>query len=449
MQITLYKFSKKNNSTAQPSGGTTVNAHLKAPTSVLNPVFILNSNTLDYNYCKWGDRYYYINDIVSDANHYTEYHCSVDALASWKSYIGSSTEYVLRSASQFDGYITDVLYPAKVKPRETKLVLTTLNGYYQGGSYVVGVVNNDSTSSGAITYYSMSASMFRNFLNFMLSSANYMNINPTEISEDLTKALVDPFQYVRSCVWYPFDVGGTVSSSIKFGWWTTSITCYILNDSDRIVSHYQNVTIPQHQQAAVRGKYLNTSPFRRITGTVYNFGQFAINPANFVEGGNMTVQIDTDLFANQGILRIADVAGHVVKQLYAPTGVDIPISQITSNPMRAAGEVASGAMGLFYGNIVGYAQGLSSAIQDMMPQSQSSGSSGSKASYTMAPTILIEDYPVTDDSPQHNGRPLCQDIQISNLVGYMVVDNPDVNVPCTEQEKATITAAMSTGFYYE
>lgn len=449
MQITLYKFSKKNNSTAQPSGGTAVNVRLKAPTSVLSPVFILSSNALDYNYCKWNGRYYYINDIISDANNYTEYHCSVDALASWKTNIGASTEYVLRSASQFDGYIQDSLYPLKVKPRETKLVLSTLNNSYQGSSFVVGVVNNDTNASGAVTYYSMSASQFKSFLNFMLSTPDYMNIDSDEISKELQRGLINPFQYVRSVTWYPFNIGGYVSSTVKFGWWTANITCYIVGESDRIVTHSQNVTIPQHQQAAVRGKYLNSSPYRRMSGICYNFGHFIINPSYFIEGGNLTMQIDTDIFANQGVLKIADVAGNVVNQLYAPTGVEIPIAQLTTNFAQAMGETLGATGSLLTLNFVGWAQGVANAAASMVPQGQSAGSQGSKACYTMAPTILIEDYPAVNDSNQHNGRPLCQDVQINHLNGYIVVDNPDVDIPCTEQEKNTITTAMSTGFYYE
>lgn len=449
MQITLYKFSKKNNSTAQPSGGNTVNVRLKEPTSVLHPVFILQSNDLDYNYCKWNNRYYYIDDVISDANNYTEYHCSVDALASWKSYIGASTEYVIRSASQFDGYITDMFYPMKPKPKETKLVLSTLNNSYQGSSFVVGVVNNDTNSSGAITYYSMSASQFKNLLHFMLDTPDYMNIDGDEISKDLQKGLINPFQYIRSVVWYPFNIGGYVSNTVKFGWWDANITCYIIGESDRIISHYQNVTVPQHPQAPVRGKYLNAAPFRRMSGICYNFGHFIINPSYFIEGGSLTMQIDTDVFANQGVLKIADVAGNVVNQLYAPTGVNIPISQISGNISKAIGETLSAAVGLTMGNVVGWGQGVVSAASSLAPQGQTAGTEGSKAGYTMAPTILIEDYPVVPDSNQHNGRPLCQDVQIGHLSGYTVVDNPDVNIPCTKQEKDAISAIMSSGFYYE
>ena len=453
MQIKLYNFSKKNNSTKQPTGGTTVNCVLKENTSVLNPVFILKNNDHTYNYCSWGSRYYFVNDIISLANNYTEYHCSVDALASWKSDIGSSTEYVLRSAYTKDGYIPDMLYPVKAKPTETKLVLSTLAGNFSGSSYIVGIVNKDTGSNGAVTYYSLSSANLKSLMSFLFSSTNYMNINASELSADLTKALVDPFQYIKSCVWYPFNVGGTLitgAEGIEFGWWESGLTGgYIVTESDRIKTFSENVTIPQHPQASVRGKYLNGSPFRRMSGICWTFGHYIINPSYYIEGGNLGVTIDVDLYANQGCLKISDVAGHVVHQAYAPVGVDIPIAQLSSNVLGVAQDLLSGGSNLLYGNIVGYANGLASAIQDMIPQAQSAGSDGSKAAYQMAPTILIEDYLAANDSNTHNGRPLCQDKQISTIPGFMIIDNPDVDIACTEQERDIISAAMSNGFYYE
>ena len=452
MKITLYSFSKKNNSTKQPSSGIDVTCRLKENTSILNPVFQLTGDNFGYNYCKWNNRYYFINDIVSLANNYTEYHCSVDALATWKTNIGSSSEYVLRSASQKDGYIPDMLYPVKAKPTETKLVLSTLAGNFSGSSYIVGIVNKDTNSNGAITYYSLTDANLKSFMAFLFTSTNYMNISSSELSADLTKALVDPFQYIKSCVWYPFNVGGTVLTSpgIEFGWWESNLTGgYIVSESDRIKSFSENVTIPQHPQAATRGKYLNGSPFRRMSGICWTFGHYIINPSYFIEGGNMGVTIDIDLYANQGCLRVSDVAGHVVHQAYAPIGVEIPIAQLKSNVLGVAQDLLSGGASMLYGNIIGYANGLASAIQDMVPQAQSAGSDGSKAAYRMAPTVLIEDYLAADDSNVHNGRPLCKEKVLSTIPGFMIIDNPDVDIPCTEQERDIISAAMRNGFYYE
>lgn len=58
MQITLFSgFSKEHNSTKQPTGGTAVNCYLKDNTSLINPVFILDSADFSVNYVQWGSRY--------------------------------------------------------------------------------------------------------------------------------------------------------------------------------------------------------------------------------------------------------------------------------------------------------------------------------------------------------------------------------------------------------
>ena len=51
MQITIFSgFSKEHNSTKQPSGGTVVNCYLKDDTSLINPVFVLDSANFSVNY---------------------------------------------------------------------------------------------------------------------------------------------------------------------------------------------------------------------------------------------------------------------------------------------------------------------------------------------------------------------------------------------------------------
>ena len=119
MQVTFYSsFSKKINSTKVPSGtgteaGTTKTVVLKNPTSVLSPVFILTGYDLSYNFVKWGSRYYFVNDIIIVHNDVAEYHCSTDVLATYKTVIGASTQYVTRAASAAVSAINDAIYPTK------------------------------------------------------------------------------------------------------------------------------------------------------------------------------------------------------------------------------------------------------------------------------------------------------------------------------------------------
>ena len=71
--VTLYSFTKRENSTKQPlSGGTDYSCTLIDDTSLMNPTFKLSiaSNPIGKNYCYVSDfnRYYFITDIISYQN---------------------------------------------------------------------------------------------------------------------------------------------------------------------------------------------------------------------------------------------------------------------------------------------------------------------------------------------------------------------------------------------
>ena len=101
MTAKFWTFSKIQNSTAQPSGaGTQHTVYLKGPCSVMAPVFLIEGIDTSLNYCEWNGRYYFVTDMILSNNSIYEVRCSVDALATWKTEIGTSSQYILRSASE-------------------------------------------------------------------------------------------------------------------------------------------------------------------------------------------------------------------------------------------------------------------------------------------------------------------------------------------------------------
>lgn len=121
--VNLLTFKKRPNSTkvptaAQIAAGASYGCTLLESTSLMNPTFKLSigSNPIDYNYCYVADfhRYYFVRDITSD-NNFWYISCEIDPLASHKSEILSGSHYVLRSASNYDEYIVDNVYPTKVE----------------------------------------------------------------------------------------------------------------------------------------------------------------------------------------------------------------------------------------------------------------------------------------------------------------------------------------------
>ena len=166
--VELMQFTKKVNSTAIPAQGRVFQMELKDRTSIFNPTLILsyNGNPTGWNYCKIAEfqRYYWITSWVYDGGLWYA-SCVIDVLATYHTEIGDANLYVLRSAAEYDGNVVDSYYPVKsevyntcsltTSPWQSDLHSTTTN-------YLIGVLNADTNSVGATSYYLIGDSDFRN-----------------------------------------------------------------------------------------------------------------------------------------------------------------------------------------------------------------------------------------------------------------------------------------------
>lgn len=451
MQITIFSgFSKEHNSTKQPTGGTVVNCYLKDDTSLIRPVFVLDSGNFSVNYVQWGNRYYFVDDVVSIRNSTVELHCSVDALASWKTQIGSSSQYVVRSSSAYDEYIVDSMYPADVRTN-IQTVEVDLGLDVNNTSYVLGVVNSESNASGGITYYCMTAGMLSQLMGYMFGG-NWLDAPLTEVSLELQKELVNPFQYIVSCMAFPFDVfdAGFPTEMIKFGYWTSEMASYIIPGSGRYKNSFAGVQVPRHPQSNIRGAYLNSAPFTRMSLSAYGFGTCALDPQDFVSNTQLSLNLLVDKYTGTGKLRISNTGdGNTLFELNGQIGVPIQISQITQNLVNAGLSGVATAVSALAGNPLGVASGITSAVQSLMPQIHTAGSVGSMVNFIKKPILTMQFKNLVTVDNEHLGRPLMQRRTINTLSGYMQIENPDVDIPATATEKDTITNFMRSGFYYE
>ena len=458
--MTIYtwsSFSKRRNSTKQPTGGTSKSVTLKSPTSVIHPVFLLNSFSLSDNYLQWDNRFYYIDDIILVNNNLAEYHCSVDALASWKTSIGSMTEFVARSSTSYDGSICDMFYPSKAGIDESSVLFDSLHAATRsfrvsggGGYYVVGVYGTGG-GTGAMTYWILTPFELGQLVHYMFSDV-WLDSSETDITIATQKQLINPMQYIASCFWYPFDDMASIGTGdvFNFGFWQTNLGAKILGVSDRKFTLTDNVTIPLHPDSGTRGSYLNDSPFTRLTMYCWGFGQIPIDPSAMAKSGynSLSVQVTVDLFTGAGDLIIIaglDLIGRYTCQI----GIPMQLAQLTQD---IQGSVVSGigavsnALNLNFG---GAASSIGDAINSWIPRVSATGSTGSAIDYMHSPRIQAEFRRQTPMDATHNGRPLCQNVQISTLSGYIKTENADVDLPCTQEERDTIAAYMDGGFYYE
>ena len=476
MNVILLKFSKKENSTAQPNitGITPVSCTLKDDTSILNPVLVFSTGILPtpsinpvslYNYAVIDNfqRYYFITDWQYILGRW-EASLKVDVLASYKSAIGSMQEYVVRAASSYNNNIIDTFYPAL--PTPTVQISRITSPFNTTGVYVLGLISNDNSNTlGAINYYFMSYSELSSFKSYLMSdpflTANNLD-NIADMPKDLLKTLYNPYQYIVSCIWLPINptqITGTVVSSIDFGWWS------IPGSARKMTTHFMgevtcSITIPAHPQAASRGAYLNRSPYTKHTLYFPPFGAIPINPNLVSPNGTILVAVDIDGVTGAGLLRIFGGSANTDPIVYEVPGdccVHIQLAQMGVDYVSLGKTVVEGAAATIGnalslnigGAITSAATGVLNALEASFPQMTTSGSNGSFLSLGLFKMIVSEFNQVVSEDLTHFGRPLCSKVALNTLSGYIKVSHADVDLSCLADERDLIKGYLEEGFFYE
>ena len=478
MQITLYKFTKRLNSTKIPSGsdGKTFNCQLKDETSFLNPILKFAPNTLTsglfspsaYNYAfiPYWQRFYYITD-WKYINGVWECYLSVDVLASFKTEIGNTSAYIIRSYSQYNGTILDTFYPTTTVCSIEKQQISSdiYHTTIPGGSFVVGVVNNSSSSNkmGAVIYYALTADQMKSLLAYLFSNNIYSASSITEIGQGLYKSLFNPFQYIVSCMWFPYapSVFGTSTETISVGYWTTNITsAVIVNNVVKEIGFKTNIAISQHPQID-RGSYLNHAPYTRITAYYPPFGEIPIDTTFFQFGTNSylygKMYIDHITGIADCYLTITDGYDtdttadpyRFMTMRTAQVGVPIQISQVMSDYVSTLTSGVGAVSSLFSGNISGIFNNIASGVQSAMPKVSNLGANGSLVEIIEPPYLIVEHMQVVDENREEFGRPLCNTRTISQLSGYIQCGEADHQFSATKTESEEINRNLKEGFFYE
>ena len=480
MNIRLYQFSKRPNSTKRPDNATATSftCQLKDATSFMAPVLRFAPDTLtpgstftpnifNYAYIPYWSRYYYITD-WKYINGVWECYLTPDVLASFKTEIGATSAYIIRSASQYNGDILDSFYPATTVTSITKQQLSSdiYHTTIPGGCFVVGVVNKSTSSNkmGAVIYYALTASQFGNLLSYLFSDNIYTQagITASEITSGLYKSLVDPFQYIVSCMWFPFSVSalGDSTEVITVGYWSTNVTGTIVKYVTKEIGFKSNTAIAHHPQIS-RGAYLDHEPYTRITAFYPPFGEIPID-TSFLQYGNnnylygkmfcdfVTGLADCYITITNGY--DTDTTADPYKYMTMRTsqiGVPIQISQVLTDYMSMLNSGASALSSLASFNIAGLFGNIVSGIQNSMPKVSSLGANGSLIEIITPPYLIIEHKQMVDENLAEFGRPLCNTRVISTLSGFVQCGEDDHSFTGTLTENNEINKHLKEGFFYE
>ena len=492
MNIVLYSsFEKKENSTKRPTSqqsSITLSGYLREPCSMISPVFAIERLNPDispsqytYAYISEYRRYYFVRDWTWRGGLW-QCELEVDVLATFKTEIGNTTQYILRTnsnTSNFNPLITDVMYPAT---NDYTTYETVLPGNWavsiSTGTYIVGIISAEDTGAvGAVSYYAMDSTQFGALKDMLFSDQNLYQMGITnalgqlainDMSKEIFKTMYNPYQYIVSCMWFPLSISqilpnATMQTTLKIGWWEYGLQNYPVFAQQISLLGAETTHIQAHPQASTRGDYLNYEPYTSIV--IYGrFGTVVIDNSKLKAGWLLNFSYHIDLITGQCRVEINtwDDNEQLPEQVtlaerYFLIGVPIQLSQVGVDylgaSMATVDTVAGVMRGVRYADaglaLSSVAHGLYNTIQSKMPIVETSGANGSFLTPYKLTRVTYHYYEIVDEDIEHKGRPLCELRVINTLSGYTLCADGEIEISCLNEERQKINRYLTTGFFWE
>ena len=499
VEVVFYKLSKKRNSTKRPaSSARSATCALKDPCSILNPVLLLetsNPATLNYAYIEKFKRYYWITNMVSDHGMW-EIHLQVDALATWRTEIRASSQYVDRADQNVtDNGIIDGKYACTVDTTMENISITG-NGASSGtagstrpfmnvyrcmiGATTAGADDgvHPQTISGT-AYYCLTPAKAEHFIRYLLDDPQYLSLNVDEISDSLAKGIINPIEYIGESYILPYELldkdlptSNTSACKLYVGWWPVDPdnNYQAMNWSCAFkklkIWESEQIVLGNHPQSSLFGKYLNCAPYTEIQLYAGPFGYISIDPLlltkytalKLVVYGDFKGQAELDILAGGYDSEQQQYVYKLWKKVFCDVKISLPLTQLSSDGLKAFGGAASGVKGMAssfvkndaFGMIGSAMSGIMSLAGSQVPKQEGSSSMPSTTYMKDDWFVHCEYHMVTDQAPGLKGRPLCEDKILSDIgSGYIQISEPVLELQATPAEISEIEGFMQGGMFLE
>lgn len=483
--VTFYQFAKKKNSTAQPTASpsttTVFPCNLKAPCSQLQPVLELrldnSTDTPQWNYCHIPafSKYYHVTDwtysqgiwIVSLVE---------DVLATYKTQIGSTSTYILRSSYSSDGAIQDMLYPQKSTFTQAS---NSVQMYPPNtvGYYVVGIVGKPTANTepvGGVTYLVMNPAAFQSFrtqmfkddIAYVLAGDEDEDIGIADFGRSLLKMMFDPFEYIRSVCWLPAKPAVQTGRlyTLNLGFWSMLITQGFEVYSPTVTPSFPEfpITIPKRTDIT-RGKYVLCSPFTEYKLYIPTVGYISLDTTKLLDAQTVKIRLFMDPVAQTSYVKVfagyrnaADdfllgiySAGFVSPVQLAQSGVTL--GSMVAGAASLGASIGASAAGGDVAGAIGSAGSIVSPSGIFGPSVDTVSTNGGFAWLVDGTAYLYAwFYDLVDDDNSHRGRPLMKVGTPSAYPGFIQASDSHLEIAtATREEIDQIEALMLEGFYYE
>lgn len=465
INIYLFNYSKKDNSTAHPStsDGTRYRCAVKTGSSIISPVIEISVEELPgYNYAYIGNfkRWYFVTNITYDRGVWV-LSLACDVLASYKTEIGATSMYFERASAGQNVRLKDTLFPVTGASSVSKTTieqgaLTT----FETGCVCVTVLS--STGTRGIATYFFTPTEYYKFCDALLGN----DIDSSEsvwdsVTESIKITTYEPLRYIGSVYWFPNDLSHSNSSitQLKLGnYEMDGFTCYRISSAAAPTRLSYSVTIPKHPQAASRGKWVNLSPCSEYSLQLPPFGTIQLDTTAMMDASTLEISITMDALTGACRCVITTNTNATIADLAGQWGVPIQVASTVNNNLLAGAQAlisaGVGTAAAVMGNVPGAIAGALDTVRgvgDMIKGSVSiSGSTGSIIDHQTDKVLYSRFFTVADDDNANCGRPYCAKTTPATLTGYMQAQKGLVqSANATRPELDAVNAYMEGGFYYE
>lgn len=490
LKLTLWKFSKRENSTAIPSApGTELDILLKDRTQILSPVFLLElSSYPDYNYALFQGRYYFITQIESLREDLWSLSCRVDVLGTYKANILASSAFV-----EYDTTANTEISDKRLSTKTTTVRAENAGNAFEkigtGYTVILNVVGETKTATYAVN--PADAPDLLDLISTWNATVPDSDIDPDypypddeldgfahimgmihSVGENICDSLIYAFRQliksgsvpecIRSAYIIPiaYNTFQETESPIDLGGFTSSIEGKLILKRDKQDSSY--VDIPWQTN-----DWRRNAPYHEIYLYIPFIGVVSYPASSLIGASGLYVQVAMDVTAGDCMVTVstevlsAGVANHVIGQYstniaanYAIGASNITPRQVATAVVGTAGAIAGGLMGGPAGAAVGLA-GIRGELNAMQPIPSSIGGAGGGsvlALFGYAPRcmVIFHDTVVLPDSVSAiMGTPANAVKSLSSLTGYVQTVGASVAGTMLDAERSQINKMLDGGIYIE
>lgn len=461
LTLTLFSFSKRQNSTAIPdnSAGVAVDVVLKNETSLNQPVFLLSGSRPDATYCKFENAYYFIDDIRSIRNGLYEIVCDLDVLGTYRENIKNTRAYVEFAT----GGRTDIMDKRIVPLSPVRQAVASGNlGISQSGCYILSVVGKD-----GCVQYACTGTTLQN----ILASVELWAASTLSAATDTFDALKVGFSQlisqgsaldaVRSCKWIPYNISDlqTAQKRIYLGNYDTTIDAAAITSI--IKTYGVSIQIPFS-----RTGWLRLQPYTDVFLYLPFVGVVNISNPYFQANNELTINVSVNVVS--GEIAYSVMIDSVIIGTYGGNcGASIDFGTTITPGLNIANGIfqAATAVGLTAATAatggaaalasIGAANTIVNAAQGaLMPLQSSVGGiqGGVGAGLVTSAAVWVFEHSTTGgigNMATVQGLPFFATVEIGDLSGYVQTRGASVSGSIRGALRDRINDMLDAGFFLE